>query len=437
MMLDQANRTFICSVVFVDLVGYSKKSVAEQITLKDRFTSLLSESLKNIAVNDRIILDTGDGAAMSFLGDPEDALFVAMNLRDSLKDDTSSGDGAAGRDEEWEGLICIGINLGPVKLIKDINGHPNIIGDGINVAQRIMTFAKPGQIVVSRSYYDVVSCLSDEYAKLFHYEGSRTDKHVREHEVYQVGESESAFKEAKSGMENRAAQTNPRERANADGAGVRTGTHGLRIFPADDISTGFFQNRRKIMIAAGALGAVVLLLALLLLFKRPAPPPAASTAVSSAPATLTQGEPEKIEPAPAAPATGLPAAPDTAPAHAPASAPATDASKPKLAAKPAAAPASTPRSAASPAQPAAAKADATKTELPRQELVPGTVTLFIIPWGEVLVDGKLRGVSPPLKSLKLPPGKHKIEIRNTTFPPHSEALDIKSREETAVRHKFQ
>jgi serine/threonine-protein kinase len=69
--------------------------------------------------------------------------------------------------------------------------------------------------------------------------------------------------------------------------------------------------------------------------------------------------------------------------------------------------------------------------------VPGTVALFITPWGEVLVDGKLRGVSPPVKTLRLSPGKHKIEIRNTTFPPHTEALDIKSREETAVRHKFQ
>lgn len=442
MMLDQANRTFICSVVFVDLVGYSKKSVAEQITLKDRFTALLSESLKDIAVNDRIILDTGDGAAMSFLGDPEDALFVAMNLRDSLKDATSSSDGAAGRDEDGKGLICIGINLGPVKLIKDINGHPNIIGDGINVAQRIMSFAKSGQIVVSRSYYDVVSCLSGEYAKLFHYEGSRTDKHVREHEVYLVGESESAFKEAKSGMENRAAQTNPRARAKANGAAVRTGPFDFGTADGDGSFTGFFHNRKKITIAGSVLGAVVLLLALLLLFKGkgPAPPPAAGTAVSSAPATLTQGEPAKIEPAPAAPATGLPA--DTggaAPSHAPASAAATDASKPKAAAKPAAAaaPASTPGSAASPARPSAAKADATKTELPRQESVPGTVTLFITPWGEVLVDGKLRGVSPPVKSLKLPPGKHKIEIRNTTFPPHSEALDIKSREETAIRHRFQ
>jgi hypothetical protein len=32
----------------------------------------------------------------------------------------------------------------------------------------------------------VVSCLSEEYAKLFRYEGARTDKHVREHEVYAV-----------------------------------------------------------------------------------------------------------------------------------------------------------------------------------------------------------------------------------------------------------
>ena len=81
----------------------------------------------------------------------------------------------------------MGINLGPVRLVKDINGQPNIIGDGINVAQRVMSFARPGQVLVSRSYYEVVSRLSDESSKLFSYEGSRTDKHIREHEVYAVG----------------------------------------------------------------------------------------------------------------------------------------------------------------------------------------------------------------------------------------------------------
>ncbi len=47
-MLDQANRTFICSVVFIDLVGYSKKTVTEQIRLKTSLTNNLSEAIKDI-----------------------------------------------------------------------------------------------------------------------------------------------------------------------------------------------------------------------------------------------------------------------------------------------------------------------------------------------------------------------------------------------------
>ena len=175
-MLDQGNRTFIGSVVFVDIVGYSKKSVSEQIIVKDRFTALLSESLIDIPVEQRLILDTGDGAALSFLGDPEDALFVGMNLRDmvdrALAEANAGMDAAAAQpDAALDGTapdllaqaalpLRIGINLGPVKLVRDINGHPNIVGDGINVAQRIMSFARPGQIVVSRSFFDVVSVIS-------------------------------------------------------------------------------------------------------------------------------------------------------------------------------------------------------------------------------------------------------------------------------------
>src|SRR3954463_2009837 len=177
-MADLQNRTLICSVLFIDIVEYSRKPVVEQIELKDRFNALLSEALRGVAVNDRIILDTGDGAAISFIGDPEDALFVGTALRD----DIARQEGAA-----VELSTRMGINLGPVRLIKDINGQPNIIGDGINVAQRIMTFAEPGQILVSRSYYDIIARLSEDYANLFHYEGARTDKHVREHEVYAVG----------------------------------------------------------------------------------------------------------------------------------------------------------------------------------------------------------------------------------------------------------
>ena len=173
------NRTFICSVVFLDIVEYSKKSVEEQITLKERFNTLIGETLTDISVSDRIILDTGDGAAIGFLGDPEDALFVAMNMRDVLNTEQSTA--------MPDLRVRMGINLGPVKLLKDINNQVNLIGDGINVAQRIMSFAETGQLLVSRSYYDIVSCLSQEYAQLFQYQGARADKHVREHDIYAVG----------------------------------------------------------------------------------------------------------------------------------------------------------------------------------------------------------------------------------------------------------
>src|SRR2546422_5889390 len=168
--MESSSRTLVCSVLFLDIVEYSKKPVAEQLELKQMFNRSLSTALEQVPQRDRIILDTGDGAAVTFMGDPEDALFAAMAVRDSA--------GAV--------AVRLGVNLGPVRLVKDLNGQMNIIGDGINVAQRVMSFARPGQLLVSRSFYEVVSCLSRDYKALFRHEGQRTDKHVREHEVYAV-----------------------------------------------------------------------------------------------------------------------------------------------------------------------------------------------------------------------------------------------------------
>jgi class 3 adenylate cyclase len=159
-------------VVFVDIVGYSQRSVVQQVELKTRLNGLVAGVLEHVPVSDRMMLDTGDGAALCFLGDPEDALFAASNLR--------AGSVAAGP----ELALRIGINLGPLRIVKDVNGQPNMLGDGINVAQRVMSFAEPNQILVSRSYYEIVSRLSQEYSRLFQYVGVHRDKHVREHEVY-------------------------------------------------------------------------------------------------------------------------------------------------------------------------------------------------------------------------------------------------------------
>ena len=178
-MEERSNKTIMCSVLFLDIVEYSKRSVSGQISLKDRFNSYLSAAISSVPMDDRIILDTGDGAAINFLGDVEDALKAALSLRESILNE--------GPNQDPPLLVRAGINLGPVRLVRDINGQPNIVGDGINVAQRIMGFAEADQILVSRSYFDAVSRLSPQYTGMFSYQGSRTDKHVREHEGYAIG----------------------------------------------------------------------------------------------------------------------------------------------------------------------------------------------------------------------------------------------------------
>jgi hypothetical protein len=218
-MPESPGRTLVTSVLFLDIVGYSKKSVAEQMSVKQVFNDLLAKSLKPIPTPERVILDTGDGAAVTFLGNPEDALFAGLILQQSS-----------------ELPVRMGINLGPVRVVKDLNGQTNILGDGINVGQRVMSFADPGQLLVSRSFYEVVSRLSDEYDDLFTHVGERKDKHVRAHEIYSVNLSAEQlpdFVEATWGPEWAAAvglRTRAAERAEAAASDMPaqvfdTGTH--------------------------------------------------------------------------------------------------------------------------------------------------------------------------------------------------------------------
>lgn len=170
--MKRSDRTLVCSVLFLDIVEYSKNDVNEQIRQKRVFNDVLFASMTQVRPEDRIVVDTGDGAAVAFAGNPEDALFVALAFLDHV--------GSL--------PVRMGINLGPVHLVTDLNGQANVIGDGINVAQRVMNFANPGQLLVSRSFYDVVSRLSDDYALLFRDEGERHDKHIRAHGIYAVVE---------------------------------------------------------------------------------------------------------------------------------------------------------------------------------------------------------------------------------------------------------
>jgi class 3 adenylate cyclase len=176
--INKMNRTWLCSVVFMDIVNYSSQSTELQIKWKERFNGYLATAIKDVPEDERVILDTGEGAATCFLGAPESAMFTALELWHSLLIDE--------RDQQPQMRVRIGINLGPVKLVRDINGAANAIGDGMNAGQRVMSFAGENQILVSQSYFEVVSRLSDDYKTLFTLKGVETDKHIREHTVYNL-----------------------------------------------------------------------------------------------------------------------------------------------------------------------------------------------------------------------------------------------------------
>jgi hypothetical protein len=74
--------------------------------------------------------------------------------------------------------------------------------------------------------------------------------------------------------------------------------------------------------------------------------------------------------------------------------------------------------------------------LPAPESIPGAVTFDIKPEGEIWVDGALKGKSPPLKKIQVPPGNHTIEVRNGAFKPMTAELTVGQGEEFAVEHNF-
>jgi class 3 adenylate cyclase len=436
---NQNSRTLICSVVFLDIVEYSRLPVAHQIKLKEQFNALLSQALQDIAVTDRIILDTGDGAAISLIGDPEDALSLATGFRDAVSAQ-SPGDTSPLRTR-------IGINLGPVRLVKDINGQPNIIGDGINVAQRVMTFAQPGQALVSRSYYEVVSRLSDGYSKLFHYEGPRTDKHVREHEVYAVGATIPRLR-----------QRSQAKRSIAPGS---PGSGGLALdYPAEIVTVILASTRKKPWLATALTMIAILSVAIVVRSVRDKPQQKDMPTAAAAPTTPPKGAMPRADRMPAAVVsdTGQMTPSGTSPGAAPTTQPSvatlrTDRKRASLAGdtgqmtpsgtSPRAAPTTQPRVATprTDRKSAAAVGDTgqgTPSGMPLKAGVQGiaVVNLAITPWGEVYVDGNKQGVSPPLHDVEIAVGEHTIEVRNPGFPSHFETVNANAGEQIRIKHKF-
>lgn len=181
---EQGERNFLCTILFLDLVGFSARSVDDQARVKQRLTNRISQVLRPIPPDTRLSIDTGDGAALCFLGDPQQTLEAALLLRDLLA-------------QRYVACLParIGMHTGPVRVVSDINGRITLVGDGLNVAQRIMDFAQPRQILASRACFDVMSRLGEDVSRLFLPAGACQDKHGRLHELYAVTQATRRVRE--------------------------------------------------------------------------------------------------------------------------------------------------------------------------------------------------------------------------------------------------
>jgi eukaryotic-like serine/threonine-protein kinase len=184
---------------------------------------------------------------------------------------------------------------------------------------------------------------------------------------------------------------------------------------------------------------------------------AASVAPSAAPAALAPMA--VVPPVAAAPASAaLPAArPDEAQSAA-AEQTATAAASPASASASASAPDIVPE----PAVPTKPSADNTRTQnvraAPRKEVKPkppvvkpapavvvaptapptvGQVQLAVTPWGNVEVDGRAMGTTPPLTRLSLPVGPHQIVVRNGDLPAFTASVDVSEDKPVTLRHRFE
>jgi serine/threonine protein kinase len=170
---DSLRRNVMATLLALDVVGHGAASMQQQVVLRTRFNELMAKALRGVDEASRVVVDGQGSAAICFLGDPEEALQSALLLRDLLV-------------QKYRGSMAmrLGLHMGPVRIVTDMSARANVVGDGINVAQRVMDFAQPNQIVVSSAYYDVISRISDNAAHLFQHLGPHLDKHLRSHDIY-------------------------------------------------------------------------------------------------------------------------------------------------------------------------------------------------------------------------------------------------------------
>ncbi len=131
----------IAHVLFIDTVGYSKLSTPQQHAVSKALNQLVRATptfQKAAAAQELTRLPTGDGVVLVFYGRRESPIECAVEIHQAL-----------GQENSTALQLRMGIHSGPVTRLDDVNDQVNVAGAGVNTAQRVMSFADAGHILLS------------------------------------------------------------------------------------------------------------------------------------------------------------------------------------------------------------------------------------------------------------------------------------------------
>jgi len=169
---------------FTDIVAGSnptiptKNQVKKIIVLNELL--LRTETFSKRDPQTTVALPTGDGYAIGFSDSPEKPIHLAMELHRALNRYNESQRGLE------KLLIRVGIDMGPVYVIKDINNMDNVWGPGIILTRRVMDLAGDMNIFASARIAEDVLKLSSDYKKMLHPIGSYHIKHGEELQLFNI-----------------------------------------------------------------------------------------------------------------------------------------------------------------------------------------------------------------------------------------------------------
>jgi TolB-like protein/class 3 adenylate cyclase/Tfp pilus assembly protein PilF len=129
----------IAHLLLIDVVGYSRLLVNEQIELLQELKQIVrsTESFRAAEARGELIrVPTGDGMALVFFHSPEEPARCALEISRALQDHPNI-------------RLRMGVHSGPTNRVTDVNEKTNIAGPGINVAQRVMDCGDAGHILLS------------------------------------------------------------------------------------------------------------------------------------------------------------------------------------------------------------------------------------------------------------------------------------------------